>query len=95
LLGHSKPDWGKLSVVLGIILAAGGGLWHYADTAASVKNLGDDVKDLKRKSDDLLRTTIETSTRVSTLERRDFQQLPAVSPSAAVSLPPAASKNPP
>lgn len=73
LLGTNKPDWGKIGVwvtfstfVFGLVTAV---IWSYADTVNSVRSLNDDVKDLKRKGDDLLRSSLDANARISAIER--------------------------
>jgi len=50
-------------------------MWQFADVCISVRNLSDDMKEQQRKSEALLRTSVETSVRVTVLERDDAQQL--------------------
>lgn len=74
LLGHSPVDWGKVSAYLAMFAILGGAMWQFADVFISVKNLRDDMKELQRKSENLLLTSVETSVRVTALERGDAQQ---------------------
>lgn len=85
LLGHSQVNWGKISAYLAIFAWVGGAMWQFADVSISVRNLSDDVKDLKRESENLLRTSVETSFRVTVLERRNAQ--PALASSSTSRLP--------
>ena len=84
LVPHAKRDWGKIGVYVTLGLAAAAAVYHYADLASLVRNTADDVKDLKRRSEELLRSSIEASARIGVLERRD----PTPAPSAAASWPP-------
>lgn len=61
-------DFQKWSFYLGLAVAILGALWHYADTTFTVKGLSEDVKGLKQKSEQLVTTTLENSTRLSALE---------------------------
>lgn len=72
--GPSPTDWGKVGVwvavgtfSIGLLITV---VWNYADTMNSIKNLNTDMGDLKRRADDLFKSSVETSTRVSNLERR-------------------------
>ena len=82
-------DWGKIGVYLTVISLVVGVIWNYADTSISVRNLGDDVKELKHQSENLLRVSLETSARVLILERQDAQPTLAALPSTPMNLPPA------
>ena len=81
LLRQPTRDWGKIGVYVALAIAAIGLIYNYADLAALTKNTAEDVKELKRKSEDLLRSSIETSARIGVLERRDTA--PKQSPSAS------------
>lgn len=85
LLGTTKQDWSKVGVwvTVGVFLLGifGTAVWNYADTVAAVRGLSDDVKDLKRKADDLLRSSVDASARISALERRPSDH--AIPPPAA------------
>ena len=71
LIATPKHDWGKIGVYVALGLAATGAIYNYADLASLVRNTAEDVKDLKKRSDEMLRSSIETSARVGVLERRD------------------------
>jgi hypothetical protein len=64
LRGQPATDWGKVGVWLTVGLAAVAALWHYAE------NVNLDVSDLKRKSDDLIKSSADAAARLSALERR-------------------------
>jgi hypothetical protein len=90
MLGTSKTDWGKVGVWVAVGTFAFGALvaviWNYADTVNSVKNISNDVIDLKRKTDELLRSSLDAAARLSSLERRQAETsrtLPPPSPSAS------------
>lgn len=88
--GPAPNDWDKVGVLvtvatflIGLLIT---GIWHYADTVNSVKNLGSDVAELKNKADDLFRTSVDSSARLSNLERRAHSEaapLPPMRPQAA------------
>jgi len=72
LMGHST-DWGKIGVYVGIaafiLPAIFGGAWFFSDMNSSIRGVVDEVKDLKRKSDDLFRQSADSMARISVLER--------------------------
>jgi hypothetical protein len=87
LLGTTKTDWGKVGVwlavgtfVFGVIVTI---IWNYADAVNSIRNLGDDVKELKRKTDELLRSSLDAGARLSSLERRAKDEAVVVVPPAS------------
>lgn len=82
LLPHSRHDWGKIGVFVAIGLAAAGAIYSYADLASLARNTADDVKELKRKADELLRSSLDASARIGALERRDATPSPAPPASA-------------
>lgn len=86
LFGHSPVDWGKVSAYLAMFTLLGGAMWQFADVCISVRNLRDDMKEQQRKSENLLRTSVETSVRVTALERGDAQQLHGESSSCPTKL---------
>jgi hypothetical protein len=86
LLRHNPVDWGKIGAYLAILTLVGGVMCEFADVAISVRNLRDDVKELKRESENLVRTSVETSVRVTVLERGDTQQPLAMSSSCPAAL---------
>lgn len=88
LLQPPKRDWGKVGVYVTLGLAAAAAIYNYADLAALAKSTADDVKELKRKSDDLLRSSIETSARIGALERKDSAPPPPPSASSPIKSPP-------
>lgn len=81
LFEHDLVDWGKISTYLAIFTLVGGAMWQFADVYISVRNLRDEVKELQRESENLLRISVETSVRVTVLERGDAQQPHAISSS--------------
>lgn len=86
LLGHNQVDWGKISAYLAMFTLVGGAMWQFADVYISVKNLRDDIKELQSESENLLRISVETSVRVTVLERGDAQQPHAISSSCPTEL---------
>ena len=54
-------------------------MWQFADVYMSVRYLRDDIKELQRESENLLRSSVDTSVRVTVLERGDDQQPHAMS----------------
>lgn len=88
--GPAPTDWGKVGVwvavgtfSIGLLITV---IWNYADTVNSIKNLGSDVADLKKKADDLFKSSADTSARLSNLERRaqtEQSPLPPMRPPAA------------
>lgn len=81
VLEHNLVDWGKISAYLAMFTLAGGAMWQFADVYISVKNLHDDVKELQRENENLVRISVETSVRVTVLERGDAQRRHAISSS--------------
>lgn len=82
--GQAPTDWGKVGVwvaigtfSIGLLITV---IWNYADTVNSIKNLGSDVTELKKKADDLFKSSIETSSRLSNLERRVRDDAPLLPP---------------
>lgn len=88
LLPQAKHEWGKIGVYVALGLAAGTAIYNYADLAALAKSTAEDVKELKRKSEDLLRSSIETSARVGALERKDTAPQQSPSASSPIKAPP-------
>ena len=85
--GPAPTDWGKVSVWVAVGIFAISLLitiiWNYADTVNSIKNLSSDVGDLKRRADDLFKSSVDTGARLSNLERRtQHETLPKPVPSA-------------
>ena len=88
--GPAPINWGKVGVLvtvgttfIGLLIT---GIWHYGETVNSVKSLGSDVAELKRKADDLFRTSVDSSARLSNLERRTHSEaapLPPMRPQAS------------
>jgi hypothetical protein len=78
-----KRDWGKIGVYLSGAIFSVGLIYNYADLSSLVKSTAEDVKDLKKKSDELLRSSIEVSARMGVLERRDSALPPSSIGSAA------------
>jgi hypothetical protein len=81
LLSHSKHDWGKIGVLVTIGLAVIAAVYSYADLVSLARSSADDVKELKRKADELLRSSLDASARISALERREAA--PSVTPQAS------------
>ena len=88
--GPAPINWGKAGVLVTVAIFLIGslitGIKDYADTVNSVKNLGSDVAELKKKADDLFRTSVDSSARLSNLERRAHSEaapLPPMRPQAA------------
>ena len=71
--GAPPTDWGKVGVWVAVGIFAIGLLitvvWNYADTINSIKNLNGDVGDLKKRTDELFKSSVDASTRLSSLER--------------------------
>ena len=72
--GPTPTDWGKVGVwvtvgifAIGLLITV---IWNYADTVNSIKNLNSDVGDLKKRADDLFKSTVDAGARLSNLERR-------------------------
>lgn len=74
MLGPPPTDWGKVGVWVAVGTFATTILitviWNYADTVNTIKNLNSDVGDLKRRTDDLFKSSVDASTRITNLERR-------------------------
>ena len=64
-------DYGRLAFFLTLAVAVCGAIWLFADTYFSVKNVAEDVKHLKSKTDDLFRSNASTDARISVLERTE------------------------
>lgn len=86
LFGHFPVDWGKISAYLAMFTLLGGAMWQFADVYITVRNLRDDIKELQRESENLLRISVETSVRVTVLERVDAQQPHAICSSCRTEL---------
>jgi hypothetical protein len=71
LMGSDQPthDWGKYGFFLAGFLAVVAVIWQFADTTFAVKSMGEDVKVLQRKSDDLYRVSVDVTARISAVER--------------------------
>lgn len=83
---HNLVDWGKISAYLAMFTLVGGAMWQFADVYISVRNLRDDIKELQRESENLLSISVETSARVTVLERGGAQQPHAISSSCPTEL---------
>jgi len=81
--GKSPWQWEKLAAIIAVLAAVLGAFWHYAGITNQVANLNGDVGDLKKKSDDLLKSSADASARLSSLERRPELQVTTVSQGAA------------
>lgn len=73
---HGARDWGKIGVILTLVLAGFGAIYHYADVVSMVKNTAEELKDIRRRTEDLLRASIEASARIGALERREAAAAP-------------------
>lgn len=72
--GPAPTDWGKIGVwvavgifTIGLLITV---IWNYADTVNSIRNLNSDVGDLKKRADDLFKSSADAGARLSNLERR-------------------------
>lgn len=72
LMGN-HTDWGKIGVYVAIgifcVPVIFSVAWFFSDLNSSVRGVVDEVKDLKRKTDDLFRQTTDSMARISALER--------------------------
>ena len=72
--GPAPTNWGKVGAWIGVgtfsITLLITIIWNYADTVNSIRNLNSDVGDLKKKADDLFKTSVDAAARLSSLERR-------------------------
>ena len=72
LMGNTT-DWGKTGVYVTVAVFCVPVIfsiaWFFSDMNSSVRGVVEEVKDLKRKSDDLFRQTTESMARISALER--------------------------
>jgi hypothetical protein len=66
----SSIPWDKLGVFLAAAIALIGFIWYLASQDSAVKNLTDDTKDLKKRTDETVRSTIESSVRLNNVEQR-------------------------
>ena len=86
-MGRSGPDWGKwafwAAVVTFVLSIAGAAVWQFATTAESLRSIGDDVKDLKKRADEQLRSSIEAFARISSLERQERAASPVPRPASS------------
>ncbi len=82
LLSQVKRDWGKIGVFVTLGLAAVAGVYTFSDLSTLARNTADDVKDLKRKADDLLRSSLDAAARISALERRELSHPAPIAASA-------------
>ena len=86
-MGRRGPDWGKwgfwAAVVTFALSTAGAAVWQFATTAESLRSIGDDVKDLKKRADDQLRSSIEAFARISSLERQEHPARPVQRPASS------------
>lgn len=66
-------DWGKIGVYVAIALfvisTIFSGAWFFSDMSSSLRGVVDEVKEMKRKSDELFRLSAESVARISVLER--------------------------
>lgn len=87
LMGSRGPDWGKwgfwAAVVTFALSIAGAAVWQFATTAESLRSIGDDVKDLKKRADEQLRSSIEAFSRISSLERQERAASPSQRPASS------------
>lgn len=78
--GPAPTDWGKAGVwvavgtfAIGLLITV---IWNYADTVNSIKNLNSDVGELKKRADDLFKSSVDAAARLSNLERRAQLETP-------------------
>ena len=83
LIPQPRHDWSKISVYVALALAAAAAIYNYADLASLVRSTAEEVKDLKRRSEELLRSSLEVTARLGVLERRDSAQATATASSPA------------
>lgn len=78
LLGNrSNFPWEKFGVLFGLFLAVVAFIWHYASLNANVTNLSEDMKTVKQRGDDLIRTSADNSARLSALEKASVEAAPS------------------
>lgn len=77
LIPQAKQDWGKIGVYVALGLAGIGAVYNYADLASLVRNTAVDVQEIKRRTDDLIRSSIDASARIAALERREAPAPPS------------------
>lgn len=72
--GPAPTDWGKVGVwvtigifLIGMLVTV---VWNYADMVNTIKNISTDVDNLKRQADDLFKSSVDASMRLSNLESR-------------------------
>lgn len=72
--GPVSTNWGKVGAWIAVgtfsITLLITVIWNYADTVNSIKNLNTDVGDLKKRADDLFKSSVDAAARLSSLERR-------------------------
>lgn len=87
LMGRRGPDWGKwgfwAAIVSFALSISGAAVWQFATTAESLRSIGDDLKDLKKRADEQLRLSIEAFARISSLERQERAANPAPRPTSS------------
>lgn len=66
----AKVPWDKVGVYVALALAAIPFIWYLASQDSAVKNLTDDTKELKKKSEETMRFSIETGIRLGNVEQR-------------------------
>lgn len=65
----TKVPWDRVGVYVALGLSAIAFIWYLATHDSAVMNLTDDVKDLKKKSDEMTRFSIETGIRLGNVEQ--------------------------
>lgn len=66
----AQIPWDKFGVYIAIALAIIGFIWYLATQDSAVKNLADDTKELKKKSEETKHFSIETTIRLGNVEQR-------------------------
>jgi hypothetical protein len=100
LFERREPDWQKLGVLIALVVAGVGALWHYADVSLTVKSLVREMSLTKDRSDKFVRDLSDLGMRVWAIERsNDRTQSSPLPPRATAgtsgSAAPASSPEPP
>lgn len=66
----AKVPWDKFSFYVAVGVAVIGFIWYLAAQDSAVKNLTDDAKELKKKSEETTRFSIEAGIRLDNVEQR-------------------------
>lgn len=83
LLASSPPpewNWSKLGFWVAVAIAAVTAIYNYAELSALARSTAEDVKGLKTRSEELLRSSVEANARIGALERNEA---PRSSPAAS------------